>query len=71
MQKSPPAVDALSYVAALQGWRLACVKALRATVLDAAKVEEVVKWGNLVYLSNGAVALNKSLGNPTQTSKNG
>lgn len=46
-----------AYVNALRGWRRACVESLRAAVRSASVLEEVVKWGHLVYLSNGPVLL--------------
>lgn len=55
MMKSPPAPNPDAYVAALSGWQRPCVEALRKAVKGAAGVEEVIKWGNLVYLSNGPV----------------
>ncbi len=52
------ATDPESYVAALDGWQQARVVALRAAVLEAAPgVEEKLKWGHLVYFSNGPVLL--------------
>jgi len=57
MKKSIPVADADSYVASLEGWQLHCVESLRATVLTNSALEEVVKWGHLVYLSNGPVLL--------------
>jgi len=51
----PPTPDA--YVAALAGWRRGCVVALRTAVRKAATLEEVVKWGHLVYLHKGPVLL--------------
>ena len=57
MKKAIPAADPDSYVASLEGWQLRCVKSLRATVLTSLALEEVVKWGHLVYLSNGPVLL--------------
>ena len=42
---------------ALNGWQRRCVEALRATVRTSTALEEVVKWGHLVYLSNGPVLL--------------
>jgi hypothetical protein len=57
MQKIVPAANPDAYVAALNGWRHDCVAALRASVLGAAKLEEVVKWGHLVYLANGPLLL--------------
>ena len=57
MKKSTPAADPDSYVASLEGWQLRCVEGLRATVRASSTLEEVVKWGHLVYLSNGPVLL--------------
>lgn len=57
MKKSIPAANPDAYVEALAGWRQVVVKKLRAAVLGAAAVEEVVKWGHLVYLANGPVLL--------------
>jgi hypothetical protein len=57
MRKVPPAANPDAYVDALTGWRRACVEDLRAAVRKAAKLEEVIKWGHLVYFSNGPVLL--------------
>lgn len=57
MRRSIPASSPEAYVAALTGWRRACVEELRAGVRTAARLEEVVKWGHLVYLANGPVLL--------------
>jgi hypothetical protein len=57
MQKSTPAANPDEYVAGLSGWRRACVEELRANVRAARGLEEVVKWGHLVYSSNGPVLL--------------
>jgi hypothetical protein len=57
MKKTVPAASPDEYVAALEGWRLETVKALRANVRAAAKLDEVIKWGNLVYFANGPVLL--------------
>ena len=57
MKKSTPAANPDAYVAALGGWRRGLVEQLRTGVLAAGKFEEVVKWGHLVYLSNGPVLL--------------
>ena len=52
------ASDPDSYVAALSGWQQAQVVALRAVVREAAPdAEERLKWGHLVYFSNGPVLL--------------
>jgi hypothetical protein len=57
MRKVPPAANPDAYVAGLRGWQSACVARLRAAVRRAAPLEEVIKWGNLVYLANGPVAV--------------
>lgn len=57
MRRSAPAASPDAYVAALTGWRRACVDELRAAVRGAARLEEVIKWGHLVYLANGPALL--------------
>jgi len=57
MQKSIPAANPDAYVAGLSGWQRDCVEHLRSEVRAASKLEEVVKWRHLVYLSNGPVLL--------------
>lgn len=57
MKKSIPATHPDAYVANLDGWRRDCVESLRSAVRASAALEEVVKWGHLVYLSNGPVLL--------------
>ena len=57
MKKSIPAANPDAYVAALSGWQRPCVESLRAAVRSAGDVEEVVKWGHLVYMSNGPLLL--------------
>jgi hypothetical protein len=58
MKKTTPAANPDAYVASLQGWQKACVENLRATVRSTSRnLEELVKWGHLVYLSNGPVLL--------------
>jgi hypothetical protein len=57
MKKSVPASSPDAYVAALTGWRHDCVEELRSSVRAAARLEEVIKWGNLVYLANGPVLM--------------
>jgi hypothetical protein len=57
MKRSVPAANPDAYVAALTGWRRACVEELRATVRGAAQLDEVIKWGNLVYVANGPVLM--------------
>ena len=57
MKKSAPAANPDAYVAGFDGWQRGCVEHLRAAVRSAVTLEEVVKWGHLVYLSNGPVLL--------------
>src|SRR5690242_20092950 len=57
MKWSVPAESPDAYVAALAGWRRACVEELRSAVRGASRLDEVIKWGHLVYLSNGPVLL--------------
>jgi hypothetical protein len=57
MQKSTPAANPDAYVASLSGWQRPCVEEIRNAVRAASDLEEVVKWGHLVYLSNGPVLL--------------
>ena len=54
---APVAADPDAYVRALRGWRKDVVVALREAVMGAAGFEEVIKWGHIVYLSNGPVLL--------------
>jgi hypothetical protein len=55
MKTERPAANPDAYVCALDGWRRPCVEALRAAVLAAAPLEEAIKWGHLVYESDGPV----------------
>ncbi len=57
MKKSIPAASPDAYVAALSGWQRLTVEKLRAAVVAIATLDEVIKWGHLVYLSNGPVLL--------------
>ena len=57
MKKSVPAANPDAYVEALDGWRRDCVAKLRETIRVTAELDEVIKWGNLVYLSNGPALL--------------
>lgn len=57
MQKAPLAASPEAYLAALDGWHLLYVAALRAATLNAAPLRESIKWGNLVFHSNGPVLL--------------
>jgi hypothetical protein len=57
MKKMTAAANPDAYVATLSGWRRARVEELRAAVLEASPLDELIRWGHLVYLSNGPVLL--------------
>jgi hypothetical protein len=57
MKKSVAAESPAAYVASLGGWQKRQVEALRAAVVKAAPLREVIKWGHLVYFSNGPALL--------------
>jgi len=57
MKQSIPAESPDAYMASLVGWRLRYAQALRSTVIGTAALREVIKWGHLVYFSNGPVLL--------------
>ena len=57
MKKMAPASSPDAYVQALDGWQRKMVDTLRSAVRGASALEEVVKWGHLVYLANGPVLL--------------
>lgn len=57
MKKMTPATSPDAYVEAIDGWRRELVEALRTTVRAASALEEVIKWGHLVYYENGPVLL--------------
>lgn len=57
MKKQAPPASADAYVKGLSGWRKLTVETLRSAMLKPARFEEVIKWGHLVYLSNGPAAL--------------
>ena len=57
MKKSVPAENPEAYIAGLDGWRRTLVVALRSEVRASAKLDEVIKWGHLVYSAMGPVLL--------------
>ena len=57
MKKSIPAANPEAYIDALSGWQRVTVQGLRAAVVASANLDEVIKWGHLVYLSNGPLLL--------------
>ena len=62
MKKAVPAASPDAYVAALTGWRRTRVHELRAAIRSAARLDEVIKWGNVVYLGNGPVLMIRAEG---------
>jgi hypothetical protein len=62
MKKSVPAASPDAYVAALRGWHRNTVAELRAAIRAAARLDEVIKWGNLVYLGEGPVLMIRAEG---------
>ena len=62
MEKGPAAASPDAYVAGLDGWRRERVEALRAAVRSVDGLTEVIKWGHLVYLSNGPALLIRAEG---------
>jgi len=57
MRKSVPAENPDAYIASLVGWRQQYARALRSTVIGTAPLQELIKWGHMVYFSNGPVLL--------------
>jgi hypothetical protein len=62
MEKGPAVANPDTYVAGLDGWRRDRVEALRAAVLEAGGLTEVIKWGHLVYLADGPAVLIRAEG---------
>jgi hypothetical protein len=46
-----------AYVEALSGWQRDCVTVLRAAIIAAAPFDQVIKWHDLVFDSNGPCIL--------------
>jgi hypothetical protein len=57
MKKGPAEASPQAYVDAVEGWQHGVVVALRASVRAASRLQEVVKWGHLVYLFNESPVL--------------
>jgi len=57
MKKTVPAANPDVYTASLGGWQGRYTRALRSAVAGAAPLQEAIKWGHLVYFSNGPVLL--------------
>ncbi|HET9638628.1 MAG TPA: DUF1801 domain-containing protein [Allosphingosinicella sp.] len=56
----PPAANPDAYVAGLAGWQRERVETLRSAARRVPDVDEVIKWGHLVYLANGPAFLIRS-----------
>jgi hypothetical protein len=54
---APAAADPDAFVEALGGWRRERVEMLRAAIHAGARFQEAIKWGNLVFTSNGLAVL--------------
>ena len=57
MRKSMAAPTPQVYLAGLDGWIARQAHSLREAVIAAAPLDESIKWGHLVYHSNGPVLL--------------
>ena len=57
MKKMVAAASPDAYVSALRGWRRSCVELLRDAARSVKGVDEVIKWGNLVFVHNGLSVL--------------
>ena len=57
MKKVAAAASPEAYVKELNGWQREVVTTLRSAARAALGLDEVVKWGHLVYVSNGPVLL--------------
>ena len=55
--KGPPAASPDAYVGALLGWQRGRVEMLRAAINAGAAFDEIIKWHNLVFVSNGLCIL--------------
>ncbi len=53
----PAAASPDAYVEALSGWRRDCVTMLCSAIKEAARFDEIIKWHNLVFVSNGPCIL--------------
>ncbi len=57
MQKMAPAANPEAFIASLSGWQRRYATALRDLVRATEPMRETVKWGNLVYFSQGPVLM--------------
>lgn len=57
MMKGEAAANPDAYVEALSSWQRPLVETLRAAINTSAAFEEIIKWHNLVFVSNGLCIL--------------
>ncbi len=57
MRKVPPPPSPEAYIASADGWRRSLAESLRSAALSVPGLTEVIKWGHIVYLSNGPALL--------------
>ncbi len=57
MKKSVPASTPDEYISGLRGWQWECVEHLRSAIFAASDPQEMIKWGHLVYFSEGPAFL--------------
>lgn len=57
MMKGKGAASPDAYVEALSGWQRPLVEMLRSAINAAAPFDEIIKWQNLVFVSNGLCML--------------
>lgn len=57
MKRVPPPASPDVYVDALTGWQAQLVPPIRAAIRKSRQLEEVIKWGHLVYIGDGPVLL--------------
>ena len=57
MPKMKAAASPDAFVAELSGWRAGLVAMLRAAIGAGARFDEIIKWGNLVFVHRGPCAL--------------
>jgi hypothetical protein len=55
--KGPPAASPDAYVGPLSGWQRDRVEMLRASINAGAAFDEIIKWHNLIFVSNGLCIL--------------
>ncbi|MCC6772539.1 MAG: DUF1801 domain-containing protein [Gemmatimonadaceae bacterium] len=57
MKRTVPASSPDAYVVGLRGWQADLVPPIRAAIRSARGLQEVIKWGHLVYLGDGPILL--------------